>query len=56
MHFTCVRTSLSAACQLFLTTDVPCFRDVQTRLLMGNFIVNKDSVYKTVEELWDGEV
>ncbi|XP_047058710.1 aldo-keto reductase family 4 member C10-like [Lolium rigidum] len=28
----------------------------QTRLLMGNFIVNKDSIYKTHEELWDGEI
>uniref|UniRef100_A0A453FXB8 NADP-dependent oxidoreductase domain-containing protein n=1 Tax=Aegilops tauschii subsp. strangulata TaxID=200361 RepID=A0A453FXB8_AEGTS len=28
----------------------------QARLLMGNFIVNKDSVYKTHDELWDGEI
>jgi len=28
----------------------------QTRLLVGNFIVNKDSVYKTHDELWDGEI
>ncbi|XP_051226703.1 aldo-keto reductase family 4 member C10 [Lolium perenne] len=28
----------------------------QTRLQMGKFIVNKDSVYKTLEELWDGEI
>ncbi|CAM0883562.1 unnamed protein product [Alopecurus aequalis] len=27
----------------------------QTRLLVGNFAVNKDSVYKTHEELWDGD-
>ncbi|KAM0906474.1 hypothetical protein ACQ4PT_016731 [Festuca glaucescens] len=28
----------------------------QTRLQMGNVVVNKDSVYKTLEELWDGEI
>ncbi|KAG2601922.1 hypothetical protein PVAP13_5KG626400 [Panicum virgatum] len=28
----------------------------QTRLLRGNFIVNPQSVYKTHEELWDGEL
>lgn len=28
----------------------------QVRLLRGNFIVNPQSVYKTHEELWDGEI
>ncbi|CAO2196960.1 unnamed protein product, partial [Urochloa humidicola] len=28
----------------------------QTRLLRGNFIVNPQSVYKTHEDLWDGEI
>ncbi|PWZ11183.1 Aldo-keto reductase family 4 member C10 [Zea mays] len=28
----------------------------QDRLLRGNFIVNPESVYKTHEELWDGEL
>lgn len=32
------------------------FRDLQARLLRGNFIVNPESVYKTHEELWDGEL
>jgi hypothetical protein len=30
--------------------------DLQTRLLRGNFVVNPQSVYKTHEELWDGEL
>jgi hypothetical protein len=30
--------------------------DLQARLLKGNFIVNPQSVYKTHEELWDGEL
>ncbi|KAG8078475.1 hypothetical protein GUJ93_ZPchr0007g3822 [Zizania palustris] len=28
----------------------------QVRLLRGNFVVNSHSVYKTHEELWDGEI
>jgi alcohol dehydrogenase (NADP+) len=32
------------------------FCDFQARLLRGNFIVNPTSVYKTHEELWDGEI
>lgn len=28
----------------------------QTRLHMGNIVVNKDSIYKTHDELWDGEI
>ncbi|TVU36542.1 hypothetical protein EJB05_18479, partial [Eragrostis curvula] len=28
----------------------------QVRLLTGNFAVNPHSVYKTHEELWDGEI
>ncbi|KAJ3668942.1 hypothetical protein LUZ60_010892 [Juncus effusus] len=28
----------------------------QTRLLRGDFIVGPESVYKTVEDLWDGEI
>uniref|UniRef100_A0A6V7QUC5 NADP-dependent oxidoreductase domain-containing protein n=1 Tax=Ananas comosus var. bracteatus TaxID=296719 RepID=A0A6V7QUC5_ANACO len=28
----------------------------QARLLRGNFIVHPQSVYKTLEELWDGEI
>ncbi|TVU36522.1 hypothetical protein EJB05_18459 [Eragrostis curvula] len=28
----------------------------QARLLRGNFIVNPQSIYKTHEELWDGEI
>lgn len=28
----------------------------QARLLRGNFAVNPQSVYKTHEELWDGEI
>jgi hypothetical protein len=30
--------------------------DLQARLLKGNFIVNPKCVYKTHEELWDGEL
>jgi hypothetical protein len=32
------------------------FYDVQVRLLRGDVIVNPHSVYKTHEELWDGEI
>ena len=59
MHFSFVYTILFE-CSALVISDMPCFVfcfcDVRTRLLLGNFIVNKDSVYKTHEGLWDGEI
>lgn len=44
-------------CIASVISDAPILScDLQARLLMGNFIVNKDSVYKTHDELWDGEI
>jgi hypothetical protein len=55
MHFSRVHTSYFWRAILFVCFFI-CLCDVQTRLQMGKFIVNKDSVYKTLEELWDGEI
>jgi hypothetical protein len=38
---------------VYLTTV---FVDLQVRLVRGDFTVNPKSVYKTLEELWDGEI
>jgi hypothetical protein len=32
------------------------FCGLQVRLVRGDFTVNPQSVYKTHEELWDGEI